>query len=58
MQSLVKHGLVDEYRLIIHPVVLGSGLRLFPERAQPMNLRLVSSTRFDKGAVANVYHPE
>ncbi|WP_240360114.1 dihydrofolate reductase family protein [Pyxidicoccus caerfyrddinensis] len=54
----MKHGLVDEYRLIIHPVVLGSGLRLFPERAQPMNLRLVSSTRFDKGAVANVYHPE
>lgn len=58
VQSLVKHGLIDEYRLLIHPVVLGSGLRLFPEREQPMNLRLVSSTRFDKGAIANVYRPE
>ncbi|WP_164012213.1 dihydrofolate reductase family protein [Pyxidicoccus trucidator] len=58
VQSLVKHGLIDEYRLLIHPVVLGSGLRLFPEREQPLNLRLVNSTRFDKGAVANVYRPE
>ncbi|MFP2903824.1 dihydrofolate reductase family protein [Pyxidicoccus sp. 3LFB2] len=54
----MKHGLIDEYRLLIHPVVIGSGLRLFPEQAQPLNLRLVSSTRFAKGAVANVYRPE
>jgi dihydrofolate reductase len=58
VQCLVKHGLIDEYRLLIHPVVLGSGLRLFPERKQPMNLRRVSATRFDKGAVAHVYRPE
>ncbi len=58
VQSLVRHGLIDEYRLLIHPVVLGSGLRLFPEQAQPLNLRLVSTTRFDKGAVAHVYRPE
>lgn len=58
VQSLVKHGLVDEYRLLVHPVVLGSGLRLFPEQKQPLNLRLVSTTRFDKGAVANIYRPE
>jgi dihydrofolate reductase len=58
VQSLAKHGLIDEYRLLIHPVALGSGLRLFPEQEQPMNLRLVSTTRFEKGAVANVYRPE
>ena len=58
VQSLVRHGLIDEYRLLIHPVVLGSGLRLFPEQAQPLNLRLVSTARFDKGAVAHVYRPE
>ncbi|QSQ21837.1 dihydrofolate reductase family protein [Pyxidicoccus parkwayensis] len=57
-QSLVKHGLVDEYQLLIHPVALGSGLRLFPEREQPLKLRLVSATRFDSGAVAHVYRPE
>lgn len=58
VQSLVKHGLIDEYRLFIHPVVLGNGLRLFPEREQPMNLRLVSATRFDTGTVVHVYRPE
>ncbi len=57
-QSLVKHGLIDEYHLLIHPVALGSGLRLFPEREQPMKLKLVSATRFDSGAVGHVYRPE
>ncbi|WP_158623231.1 MULTISPECIES: hypothetical protein [Corallococcus] len=46
------------YRLVIHPVALGSGLRLFPVREKPMNLRLVSTPRFEKGTVAHVYQPE
>lgn len=55
-QSLVKLGLVDEYRLLIHPVVLGRGLPLFSalsERTRP----LLSSTAFPSGAVAHVYLP-
>jgi dihydrofolate reductase len=53
-QSLVQTGLIDEYMLLVHPVALGEGLRLFPQR---VNLRLVSVTAFPKGAVAHVYQP-
>jgi dihydrofolate reductase len=54
VRSLSTLRLVDEYRLLVHPVVLGSGLRMF---ADPMELRLVSATAFDGGAVAHVYRP-
>jgi dihydrofolate reductase len=57
VQSLVKHRLIDEYRLFIHPVVMGGGLRLFPELERPMDLQLVSTTRFEKGTVVHVYRP-
>ncbi len=54
-RSLVRLGLVDEYRLLIHPVVLGSGLALFSALPRPLDLRLASATAFDAGAVAHVY---
>ena len=56
-QSLVASGLIDEYRLGIHPVVLGRGLPLFSELRSPADLRLISVTPFDSGAVAAVYQP-
>jgi dihydrofolate reductase len=56
-QSLVKGGLVDEYRLLIHPIVLGQGLPLFAQLVAPVSLTLVESRRFGSGAVANVYRP-
>jgi dihydrofolate reductase len=56
-RSLVAAGLVDEYRLGIHPVVLGRGQALFGELASPADLRLVSATRFESGAVGVVYRP-
>jgi len=56
-QSLVKSGLIDEYRLMIHPVILGTGLPLFSTTTIPVDLRLVSSTQFDSGIVANIYVP-
>jgi dihydrofolate reductase len=56
-QSLVAAGLVDEYRLGIHPVVLGQGLSLFSALRSPAHLRLVSMTPFASGAVAAVYQP-
>jgi dihydrofolate reductase len=43
VQSLTEHGLVDEYRLMVFPVVLGSGKRLFGEGAPRTKLRLVDS---------------
>jgi dihydrofolate reductase len=54
-QSLVQLDLVDEYRLLVHPVVLGRGLRLFPEREGRLDLELVELTPFPKGAAAHVY---
>ena len=56
-QSLVASGLIDEYRLGIHPVVLGQGLPLFSELRSPVDLRLVSMTPFRSGVVAAVYRP-
>jgi dihydrofolate reductase len=55
-QSLTRAGLVDEYRLLIHPVVLGEGLRLF-DFGQPTRLKPVSTTTFTSGLVAAVFHP-
>ena len=55
-RSLVETGLIDEYRLVIHPVVLGAGERLFPA---PLTIEPVSTTVFSGGAVAHVFtaHP-
>jgi dihydrofolate reductase len=44
VQSLSEHQLVDEYRLMVFPIVLGSGKRLFGEGTPRMGLRLVDST--------------
>jgi dihydrofolate reductase len=55
-RSLVETGLIDEYRLVVHPVVLGAGERIF--RA-PLTIEPVSTTVFSGGAVAHVFtaHP-
>jgi dihydrofolate reductase len=56
-QSLVKEKLIDEYHLMVHPVVLGQGLPLFSSLSTMMDLKLVSSQAFDTGAVAQIYRP-
>jgi dihydrofolate reductase len=55
-RSLVKTGLIDEYRLVVQPVVLGSGEQLFTE---PLSIEPISTTAFSAGAVAHVFraHP-
>jgi dihydrofolate reductase len=55
-RSLVETGLIDEYRLVIHPAVLGAGERLF---LAPLTVEPVSTTVFSGGAVAHVFtaHP-
>lgn len=56
-RNLAQAGLVDEYRLLVHPVALGSGLPLFSGLAKPLDLQLVSTTPFPIGTVAQVYQP-
>ena len=51
-RSLVETGLIDEYRLVVHPVVLGAGERLF---TAPLAIEPVSTTAFSAGAVAHVF---
>lgn len=57
VQTLMRHGLVDEYRLMICPVVLGTGDRLFPETTDKMVLKLGATQTFDSGVVVHTYHP-
>jgi dihydrofolate reductase len=56
-RSLVALGLADQYALLVHPVALGNGLALFSGLSTPRTFRLVSSTTFPKGAVAQIYRP-
>ncbi|GAB3464911.1 dihydrofolate reductase family protein [Massilia terrae] len=56
-QSLAAAGLIDEYRLAIHPVVLGQGKGLFAGLHKPADLRLVSATTFTSGGIGAVYQP-
>jgi dihydrofolate reductase len=56
-RSLTMHNLIDEYRLVIHPVALGAGLPLFSTMANPLRFRLINSVRFDCGTMANTYQP-
>ena len=51
VRSLAAHGLIDEYVLLIHPVVFGSGQRLFPDGATYANFDLVDSVSTSKGVV-------
>ncbi len=54
-QALMPHSLIDEYLLLVHPIVLGSGLRLFPEGSPPCALRLVGSVTAPSGVLALTY---
>jgi len=56
-RSLVARGLVDQYDLLVHPVVLGKGLPIFSDLAMPRRLKLMSSKAFPAGSVAQIYRP-
>lgn len=57
VQFLMQHNLVDEYVLLIHPLILGSGRRLFPDGGASATLRLVDSKTTPKGVVIVTYQP-
>jgi dihydrofolate reductase len=57
VRSLLKDGLIDELRLMVHPVVVGSGKRLFEEGGEQIALVLVDSKTFSTGVVYLTYAP-
>jgi len=56
-QTLAEHGLVDEYRLMVHPVVLGTGKRLFSGSAAGTDLQLVDSRKVGPDVLLLTYRP-
>jgi dihydrofolate reductase len=57
VQALSRLGLIDEYRLVILPVALGSGLPLFKDLAKPLRVDLTEARSFPDGTVIHVYQP-
>ena len=57
VRTLVEHELVDEYRLMIDPVILGGGKRLFDDDGARRSLRLVDSQVVSTGAIISTYVP-
>ena len=57
VRSLLEAGLLDELRLMVHPVVLGGGKRLFEDGGGQEILELASSETFDTGVVSLAYRP-
>lgn len=57
VHTLMQHDLVDEYRLMVFPVVLGSGKRLFEDGSDTTRLRLVDSKTVGEGVLILTYEP-
>jgi dihydrofolate reductase len=55
--TLAAHDLIDEYRLMVHPLVLGSGKRLFDGIEAPFTLRLADSKVLASGSLILIYEP-
>jgi dihydrofolate reductase len=56
-RQLVEHDLVDEYRLMIEPILLGGGKRIFPDDGRARPLELVSVTQAGTGVLICTYRP-
>ena len=57
VRTLTQHNLIDEYRLMVHPVVLGSGKRLFDGVSDAPALKLTDTVTFSSGVVSLVCEP-
>ncbi|WP_199926028.1 dihydrofolate reductase family protein [Streptomyces sp. NRRL S-495] len=57
VRALLAAGLIDELHLLVHPIAVGRGIRLFEEGVDPIRLKLLSSTAFASGVLNTVYGP-
>jgi dihydrofolate reductase len=57
VHALLQAGLIDELHLIVDPIIVGQGKRLFEAGSQPLNLKLIDSRTFSGGGVALTYQP-
>ena len=57
VRSLLQYGLLDELKLMIHPVVVGGGKRLFEDFGEQKALELVESKTFETGVLYLTYRP-
>ncbi len=58
VNTLIQHDLVDEYRIMIFPIVVGTGRKLFKEGAENKALKLVDTKTFPAGVVVLTYEPQ
>ncbi len=56
-QSLTRTGLIDEFRLLVHPVAIGAGRSIFAELPKHLELQLMSTTIFGSGVAVQIYRP-
>ena len=57
VRSLLSYGLLDELKLMVHPILVGGGKRLFGEEAETKPLELVDSKTFNTGVIYLTYRP-
>jgi dihydrofolate reductase len=57
LRALIGAGLIDEYRLVIHPVVIGHGTGLFSALREPLRPDLIEARTFPCGTAIHVYRP-
>lgn len=58
VRTLIEHDLIDEYRLFVHPLVLGTGKRLFSQTSRPLRLRLSECDQTTTGVLLLTYRPD
>ena len=57
VQALSRAGLIDQYAIVVQPVVYGGGKPMFQDLPDALHLRLMSTTTFHSGAMLNLYEP-
>jgi dihydrofolate reductase len=57
VQTLLRHNLIDEFRVAVHPIVLGTGTRLFPQGGVSATMQLTGTHTLDSGVVSLTYVP-